>query len=107
MDKSRRDFLKKLPLAMSIPFSLGGLPVKVLGQANPLTALGAASTNDKVLVILQMHGGNDGLNCVIPIEAYDDYYTSRANIAIPARNSIRKYIPLDSTLPSASQVGLH
>jgi len=106
MNKSRRDFLKKLPLAMSVPFSLGGLPVKVLGQ-NSLTALAAASTNDKVLVILQMHGGNDGLNCLIPVEKYDDYYNSRANIAIPARNSIRKYIPLDSTLPSASQVGLH
>lgn len=65
------------------------------------------ATNDKVLIILQMHGGNDGLNAVIPVEAYDLYYSRRANIAIPSKNSIRKMIPLDSTLKSEAKVGLH
>ena len=32
MNKSRRDFLKKLPLAMSIPFTLGGIPMRVLAR---------------------------------------------------------------------------
>jgi uncharacterized protein (DUF1501 family) len=106
MNKSRRDFLKKLPLAMSIPFTLGGFPMRVMGQ-NVLTRMAAASTNDRVMVILQMHGGNDGLNCCIPVSKYSDYYSKRSNIAIPAANSIRKYIELDNLLPEDSRIGLH
>lgn len=101
----RRDFIKKLSWA-SVPFTIGGIPLKLMAE-NPLTRMAQQSTNDRVLVILQMHGGNDGLNCLIPVEAYDQYYSRRANIAIPAKNSVRKMIPLDSTLPSDAQVGLH
>ena len=106
MNKSRRDFLKKLPLAMSIPFTLGGISMRAMGQ-NVLTRMAAASQNDRVLIILQMHGGNDGLNCCIPVAKYDEYYSKRANIAIPATNSVRKYIELDSTLEENSRIGLH
>ncbi len=38
---------------------------------------------DHVLVIVQLNGGNDGLNIVIPISDYSAYYNSRTNIAIP------------------------
>jgi uncharacterized protein (DUF1501 family) len=107
MNKSRRDFLKKLPLAMSIPFTIGGISMRAMGQ-NTLTRMAAAATNnDRVLIILQMHGGNDGLNCCIPVAQYGEYYNKRPNIAIPAANSLRKYIPLDSTLAEESQIGFH
>lgn len=110
MNESRRKFLKKLPGAigaMSLPFSIAGVPVNAMGE-NALTRMARASlSNDRVLVILQMHGGNDGLNCVIPVTDYELYYNKRANIAIPAKNSVRKYIPLDSTLAPDTQVGLH
>jgi len=92
---------------MSIPFTLGGIPMRVLAENNTLSRMAAASNNDRVLIILQMHGGNDGLNCLIPVEKYDEYYSRRANIAIPAKNSVRKFIPLDSTIASDAQVGLH
>lgn len=101
----RRNFIKKLSLA-AIPFTLGGIPIRLMAE-NSLTRMAGQSTNDRVLIILQLHGGNDGLNSIIPVEAYDLYYQWRANIAIPAKNSLRKMIPLDSTLPSAAQVGLH
>lgn len=101
----RRDFVRNLSLA-SIPFTIGGLPLKLMAQ-NSLTRMAKKATNDKVLIILQMHGGNDGLNAVIPVETYDLYYSRRANIAIPSKNSLRKMIHLDSTLPSDTQVGLH
>jgi len=74
---------------------------------NSLTRMAKQSINDRVLIILQMHGGNDGLNAVIPVEAYDLYYSRRANIAIPSKNSLRKMINLDSTLKADAQVGLH
>lgn len=104
----RRSFLKKLPLAVSVPFTLAGIPMKVMGE-NVLTRLirSADNVNDKVLIILQLHGGNDGMNTLIPVEQYDLYYSRRPNIAIPAKNSSRKYIPVDSTLPAENQVGLH
>jgi uncharacterized protein (DUF1501 family) len=92
---------------MSLPFTLAGIPVNVMAE-NALTRMARESLgNDRVLVILQMHGGNDGLNCVIPVTDYDLYYSKRANIAIPKKNSIRKYIELDSTLTPEKQVGLH
>jgi uncharacterized protein (DUF1501 family) len=103
----RRNFLKKLPIAASIPFAVGGIPLRLMAE-NPLTqVLRTNGDSDKVLIILQMHGGNDGLNCLIPVENYEGYYKARPNIAIPAKNSIRSYIPLDSTLPADVQIGLH
>ncbi len=101
----RRNFIKKLSLA-AVPFTLGGIPIRLMAE-NSLTRMAGQSTNDRVLIILQLHGGNDGLNSIIPVEAYDLYYRWRANIAIPAKNSLRKMIALDSTLPSDVQVGLH
>jgi uncharacterized protein (DUF1501 family) len=101
----RRNFIKKLSMA-AVPFTLGGIPIRLMAE-NSLTRMAEQSTNDRVLIILQLHGGNDGLNSIIPVEAYDLYYRWRANIAIPAKNSLRKMITLDSTLPSDSQVGLH
>jgi len=101
----RRNFIKKLSLA-AVPFTLGGIPIRLMAE-NSLTRMAEQSTNDRVLIILQLHGGNDGLNSIIPVEAYDLYYRWRANIAIPAKNSLRKMILLDSTLPSEAQVGLH
>lgn len=92
---------------MTLPFTIAGIPMNLMAE-NSLTRMARASSdNDRVLIILQMHGGNDGLNCLIPISDYELYYSKRANIAIPARNGLRKYIPLDSTLPLDQQVGLH
>lgn len=90
-----------------VPFALQGVPINVFAKNNAFMRLAGQSKNDKVLVILNLDGGNDGLNTFIPIDQYDQYYSRRANIAIPAKNSIRKYIPLDSTLSLPDQVGLH
>ncbi len=102
----RRNFLKKLPVAVSIPFTIGGIPLNVMAD-NPLSKLAGQSTNDRVMIILQMHGGNDGLNTLIPVTDYAQYYSRRANIAIPAKDSVRKYVEVDSTLASDARVGFH
>lgn len=90
----------------TMPLMLGGIPMRLMAENN-LTRMASQSTNDRVLVILQMHGGNDGLNSVIPYTDYDQYYFNRPNIAIPIKNSARKMIRLDTTLPTDAQVGLH
>lgn len=100
--------MKKLPMAASIPFSIGGISMKSLAEQSTLSKMARASlTNDRVLIILQMHGGNDGLNALIPVTDYSQYYSRRSNIAIPAKNQNRGYIELDSTLPGNAQIGLH
>jgi len=102
----RRHFIKGIAAAGGT-LALNNVPVKVMAQKSPFIRLAGQSDNDRVTVIIQLHGGHDGLNAIIPVEQYDLYYSRRANIAIPAKNSVRSYIPLDSTLPTADQVGLH
>ncbi len=99
----RRSFLKSATAVAGASFSIGGIPLGVLSNNKPLQRLAAQSDNDRALVIVQLHGGNDGLNTFIPIDQYDDYYNYRPNLAIPERGSIRSYIPLDSNY----DIGLH
>ena len=101
----RREFLRAMP-AFAAPFMLGGIPMTALGKENFLTQIAAGATNDKVIVLIQMHGGNDGLNTLVPIEQYTGYYNMRQNIAISDKGT-RKFINLDSTLAKTKQVGLH
>ena len=79
----RRDLLKALPLgvvAAGVPFSVGGLVGRAYGK-NPLldSLLNAQSNDGKVLVVINLQGGNDGLNTIIP---YQDplYDTNRKTI---------------------------
>lgn len=103
----RRNFLKKIGFAAGAPIAFQGVPLKLLASHQEFQHLAQQSTNDRVLIILQMHGGNDGLNTIIPISNYDEYYSRRANIAIPYKVGNRTLIPLDSTVASEEQVGLH
>ncbi|MCB0505512.1 MAG: DUF1501 domain-containing protein [Cyclobacteriaceae bacterium] len=102
----RRQFLRNT-LLTGTSITLGGFPLNVLASESRLSKLAEQSVNDRVLVILQLHGGNDGLNSVIPIDDYDLYYSRRANIAIPKTGTNRALIELDSTLASGARVGLH
>lgn len=52
-----------------------------------LTLPGAIAMNGKTLIILQLSGGNDGLNTIIPVRN-DIYYKSRNQIAIKEENSL-------------------
>ncbi len=82
MAQSRRDFLK------IVGTTTGG----ILALPKFLTAMPSSLfenyTNAKqILVVVQLNGGNDGLNTFIP---YDDplYYALRKNIAIPKEQVI-------------------
>ncbi|MBL3657345.1 DUF1501 domain-containing protein [Fulvivirga sediminis] len=104
----RRNFLKSVPLAAGGAFAINSIPMHILAKENRILRAAELDDNDRVLVIIQLHGGNDGLNSVIPVNQYDLYYNLRPNIAIPAKNSARRYIPLDSTFSDESKlVGLH
>ncbi|TMJ02687.1 MAG: DUF1501 domain-containing protein, partial [Bacillati bacterium ANGP1] len=44
--------------------------------------------DDRVLVVVQLGGGNDGLNTVIPY-AQDAYYRARPTLAVPRNEVLR------------------
>jgi uncharacterized protein (DUF1501 family) len=102
----RRKFIRNLTLGGAAGFALGGIPVSVLAGNRALKRLAAASGNENVLVFIQLHGGNDALNTLIPVSQYNEYYNLRSNIAIPDYGT-RKFINVDTTIPEADQVGLH
>jgi uncharacterized protein (DUF1501 family) len=100
----RRDFIKRAAIGASAPIFLGGMPVRLM--SNTFTQFLEGSEGDRVLVMLQLAGGNDGLNTLIPLNQYSEYVTQRENIAIPESGS-RRYIDLDSSLPGDKLIGLH
>lgn len=79
--------------------TVGGFTVR--GFSSPLLAplLNRAAAEDRVLVIVQLYGGNDGLNTVIPLDQYSLLSGFRSNILIPSN----QVLPL-SGLPAT---GLH
>jgi uncharacterized protein (DUF1501 family) len=82
----RSEFLKKSLISSAIiPSFINGFSVKALGADSPLMkALQLPTTEtDHVLVIIQLQGGNDGLNMVIPLENFSNYANARSNIFIP------------------------
>ena len=80
----RRDFLRTTVPATVLPAVINGLSLKAFAEDSPLhTLLSNATDTDHVLVIVQLSGGNDGLNMVLPRDNYSAYYNARTNIAIP------------------------
>ena len=69
-------------------------------------AVAPEAEEDKVLVIIQMAGGNDGLNMVIPIDKYAQYKTARGTIAIP-EDKILKFNGIDSSGLHPAMTGLY
>jgi uncharacterized protein (DUF1501 family) len=96
----RRGFLKSTIPAVVLPAIFNRFSLSSSAFFSPLAKLvEESSNNDHVLVIVQMQGGNDGLNMVIPIEGYTNYFNARSNIAI----SQNKILPIAGEF----KTGLH
>ncbi len=80
---SRREFLER-SLAGSSLFALGTTVPDFIAS----TAQAAETGKENVLVVLQMTGGNDGLNTVIPF-ADDLYYKARPTLGVLKNQVIR------------------
>jgi len=76
----RRDFIRKA--ALSVPMTLGGMNL-VAGNAEWNWLNTVSDTNDNILVLIQLNGGNDGLNTFVPIDQYANLYKARENVLIP------------------------
>ncbi len=80
--KRRRNLLK----AGGYGMVLGALQTS--GFAPILRASSAATNSNKILVVLELSGGNDGLNTLVPY-GDDAYYRHRPKLGIP-ENKLRK-----------------
>ncbi len=95
----RRKFLKKGVGAGILPVVMNGFSLNAFAE-NPLVQfLGKAGNSDRVLVLIQLNGGNDGLNTVIPLDQYSNLSAARSNILIQ-ENKVLK-------LNGSTQTGLH
>ena len=103
----RRNFLKILPPLGITPFVVNGLPMRPFANRTLAKIMSTCDgVEDRVLVLIQLNGGNDGLNAMIPVEQYDLYANLRPSIRIPDSGT-NKYLNLDNTLANPDKVGLH
>ncbi|WP_019009750.1 DUF1501 domain-containing protein [Deinococcus aquatilis] len=86
MPLHRRDFLKYSALAVAATSGMPGFLARAATQA----------TGQKTLVVIQLTGGNDGLNTLIPY-SNGAYYAARPTIAIPKKD----------VLTLGSDLGMH
>ena len=80
----RRKFISALSAATVLPSLLDGFSFKTFAASPLLQALANSTNNDHVLVLIQLNGGNDGLNTVIPLDQYSQLAAARNNILIPS-----------------------
>lgn len=76
---NRRSFLQALGLSGAGTMMLGGMPLSASSNSKLAAAI-SNSESDRVLVIIRLKGGNDGLNTIVPIYDYDTYALNRPTI---------------------------
>lgn len=99
--QTRREFLRRslffLATSCSAPFFLTRTVLALdSARANAATTSLPGMPDDRILIVIQMGGGNDGLNTVVPY-TMDEYYRVRSTIGIAK----------DKVLKINDTVGLH
>ena len=92
---NRRDFVRRGVVGVASVYGASRLDWGSIWEA---AAANAAEPMQKSLVCIFLNGGNDGLNCIVPVESgqYSAYQSARSNIARgpsarrPGRRSARR-----------------
>jgi uncharacterized protein (DUF1501 family) len=97
----RRNFLRTAGTATALtPFVYNGFSINPLARNTVFSRLGAAASfSGKVMVFIELNGGNDGLNTLIPLDQYGTLSMHRPGILIPEN----QVLGLDGT----NATGLH
>jgi uncharacterized protein (DUF1501 family) len=90
----RRKFLKNAGTLVSMPIFLGGQTFEIWGATGNFNP---AFPEGRILVMIQLDGGNDGLNMVIPTDQYSILSQLRPEVIIPQ----------DKIIPLNTKTGLH
>jgi uncharacterized protein (DUF1501 family) len=93
----RRDFLKASAPFAVLPAFMNGMTLRAFAKAPGLESLlGSAVETDHVLVLVQLNGGNDGLNTLIPLDQYSNLSKARPAVLIDEKK-VLKLDGLDGT----------
>ncbi|MCC6722559.1 MAG: DUF1501 domain-containing protein [Bacteroidia bacterium] len=95
----RRTFIKRTAPVAALPVLINGISLKSHASSALLRLLAAKAENDRVLILVQLNGGNDGLNTIIPLDQYTNLTTARSNIIIPSSKVLK--------LNNFDKTGLH
>lgn len=98
----RRNFIK---LASSVS-ALGLMPLELRAMLKTVNIASCGDLSNRKLVLINLAGGNDGLNTIIPLNVYDQYASLRPTLKIPTSGS-KSYIILDNTLSDTQKIGLN
>ncbi|GAB4026644.1 DUF1501 domain-containing protein [Spirosoma koreense] len=89
----RRNFLQHAASSLVLPVLIDGFGAKAFARPSSFihSLVSLAEASDRVLVIIQLQGGNDGLNMVIPLDQMSVYTSPgfRGNIAIPEAKALK------------------
>lgn len=97
----RRDFLKAGTI-FTAPLMFQGVPVMAADAMEDIVLQNVAKTTadcGKILILIQLNGGNDGLNTVFPLDQWSKLNNARSNILMPESAVLK----LDNNLTT----GLH
>lgn len=106
---TRRHFLRTSILGGAVAWTLPAFVDRTFAALNNAAAGSAIQTatgrDSTILVIIQLSGGNDGLNTVIPFSD-DAYHRARPNIGIPAKSVLRldDHIGLNPRMPQLARL---
>lgn len=79
---SRRGFLKSLGLAGGSALAFGGFSLQAMATGTALPLMYNRITRDRILVLIRLKGGNDGLNMIVPTFDYGTYKAARPTVGI-------------------------
>ncbi|MFM8437973.1 MAG: DUF1501 domain-containing protein, partial [Candidatus Kapaibacterium sp.] len=84
----------------ALPMALSGMKVTAFSRSPLLDMLARVECEDRILVLVQLAGGNDGLNMIIPLDQYALYKAARPAIAVPETGT-------GAALKLTSATGIH
>ena len=102
--KTRSDFLRSTVLGASATWTVPMFVERTFGQlhegARDLAVQPVTGKDDTILIVLQLAGGNDGLNTLVPF-ADDAYHKARPRLAKKEKEIIKlsDHVGLNAALP--------
>lgn len=81
----RRKFIRNAASFVTLPVLLNGQAIQVFASGGIFSP---EETNGKKLVLIQLDGGNDGLNMLVPLDMYANLAKARPEVILPEKKII-------------------